>query len=42
MSDSSDSPIISCFDDSKLDENGQVKQPALIIFVGGQVYRYWK
>lgn len=42
VSDSFDAPILSCFDDSKLDEYGNVKQPALIVFVGAQVYRYWK
>ncbi len=42
VSDSFDDPILSCYDDTKYDDNGQVKQPALIFFTGAQVYRYWK
>lgn len=29
------------FDDSRINESG-VLQPALIVFIGGAVYRYWK
>jgi monoamine oxidase len=42
ISDSYDDPIMSCFDDTKMDDEGNIKQPALIVFVGAQVYRYWK
>ena len=42
VSDSFNDPIMSCFDDTKMDDNGNIKQPALIVFVGAQVYRYWK
>lgn len=33
---------MSCFDDTKFDDKGEIKQPALIVFSGAQVYRYWK
>lgn len=42
MSDSFDDPLMSGYDDSKYDEEGNLKQAALIVFVAAQVYRYWK
>lgn len=42
ISDSFDDPILSCLDDTKFDDNGNIKQPALVVFTGAQVYRYWK
>lgn len=33
---------MSGYDDSKYDEEGNIKQAALIVFVAAQVYRYWK
>lgn len=41
VSDCSDSPVMNCFDGSKLNEKGEL-QPALVVFVGGAAYRYWK
>jgi hypothetical protein len=41
LSDCYDSPVMNVFDDSKINNKGQL-QPALIVFVGGGVYRYWK
>ena len=41
VSDCSDSPVMNCFDGSKLNSRGEL-QPALIVFVGGAAYRYWR
>lgn len=40
LSDGHDSPITLAYDDTKSNEDGKV-QPALIVFVGGAVYRHW-
>ena len=41
VSDCLDSPVMNCFDGSKLNWKGEL-QPALIVFVGGAAYRYWR
>jgi hypothetical protein len=32
---------MTAFDDTKVNENGET-QPALIVFLGGNQYRFWK
>ena len=41
LSDCYDSPVMNGFDDSRTNHKGEI-QPALIVFVGGGIYRYWK
>ena len=41
LSDCHDGPAMNAFDDSRVNKDG-VLQPALTVFLGGGVYRYWK
>lgn len=41
LSDCFDGPAMNVFDDTKQLQDGKV-QPALIVFIGGAVYRYWR
>lgn len=41
LSDCYDSPVMNCFDDSRINQKGEL-QPAIIVFIGGGIYRYWK
>jgi hypothetical protein len=41
LTDCLDSPLMTAFDDTKKNEKGE-KQPALIVFVAGFMYRFWK
>lgn len=41
LTDCLDSALMTAFDDTKHNEKGE-KQPALIVFVAGHMYRTWK
>lgn len=41
ITDCQDSPLLTAYDDTKTNEKGEI-QPALIVFVGGHLHRYWK
>lgn len=41
LSDCFDSPAMNVFDNTHINEEGH-EQPALVIFIGGAMYRYWK
>ena len=41
LSDCFDSPVMSVFDDTRINLEGK-PQPALSVFIGGGVYKYWK
>jgi hypothetical protein len=41
LSDCYDSPVMNCFDDSRTNSKGEL-QPAMVVFIGGGIYRYWK
>ena len=32
---------MNCFDDSRTNSKGEL-QPAMVVFIGGGIYRYWK
>lgn len=41
LSDCYDSPVMNGFDDSRINNKGEL-QPAMVIFIGGGIYRFWK
>jgi hypothetical protein len=41
LSECFDAPVMNVFDDTRINLKGKV-QPALAVFVGGGVYKYWK
>lgn len=41
LSDCYDGPAMNVFDDTRTNSEGKV-QPALIVFIGGAIYREWK
>lgn len=41
ITDCKDSPLLTAFDDCKTNDKGEV-QPALLVFLGGNMHRYWK
>jgi hypothetical protein len=41
LSDCYDSPVMNAFDDSRTNHKGEL-QPAMVVFIGGGIYRYWK
>jgi hypothetical protein len=41
LTDCLDSPLLNAYDGTKTNDKGEI-QPALVVFVSGYVYRYWK